>query len=168
MERLELTHLLDSQAFTTGPRRSVALRGFVIRPGENYVAMRNRMSVVIAAVANTTVLLGGGNDNKLWASYSKSREARQNGDLCAWIRRTVRSVDSQQEGAFEPEYANGTSWLHGVRVSSATLPPEESRLGGLHRVEGREPRPWIDVKRIAELLKVSAERVEKGLADTKR
>ena len=72
--------------------------------------MRNRMSVVIAAISNTTVQLGSG--NKLWASFSKSKEARMNGDWCAWVRRMVRRADDSQETGLETEYTTGTCWLH--------------------------------------------------------
>ena len=167
MDKLELGHLLDTPAFTTGPRRSVALQGFVIRPGENYVAMRNRMSVVIAALANSTVLLGDGS-TRLWASYSKSKEARQKGDFCAWVRRCVRALDPKQEPFFEPEYANGTSWLHGERVASATLPPPDCPEGDLFRAEGHEQRPWVNVKVVAELMKVPVDRVRSALLEAKR
>ena len=55
MGQLDLKSLLDSPAFTTGPRRSLALQTFHIRPNETFVGMRNRMSVIIAAISNASV-----------------------------------------------------------------------------------------------------------------
>ena len=118
-DRLELTPLLDTQAFTTGPRRSMALQTFHVRAGETFVSMRNRMSVVIAAIANTTIYLGAGETNKLWSSYSKPKEARLNGGHSAWVRRLVRSLDGSQEQFLEAEYSSGACWLHGKKVCSA-------------------------------------------------
>ena len=72
LDRLELRPLLDTEPFCTGPRRSVALQGFVIRERETYVGMRNRMSVVVAALSNSEAKLGD-SGTKIWDSKTQRR-----------------------------------------------------------------------------------------------
>ena len=168
-DRLELTSLLDTKAFTTGPRRSMALQTFLVRPDETFVSMRNRMSVVIAAIANTTIFLGPGDSNKLWASYSKPKEARLNGGHSAWVRRLVRAVDSTQEQFLEAEYSTGSCWLHGKRVCAAIDKMPDEGVKGDFIVDDTKPqKPWIAAKLIADLLKVTKGEVNRAAANTKR
>ena len=121
LTRLDLKGLTDADPFTTGPRRSLALQSFVVRPNETFVGMRNRMSVIVAAISNTAVILGDG-EAKLWASFSRSREARQNGDHAAWMRRVIRKVSPGQEEWLEVEYGAGAAWLRGQKFCSAVDP----------------------------------------------
>ena len=157
---------MDTKPFTTGPRRSLALQGFVVRQGDNYVAMRNRMASIIAEFSNSPALLGEG--SRIWASFSKPKEARMNGDWCAWVRRIVRKVDPEQEKGLEPEYNSGTCWLHGVRVSSAVHLPDGIPDGELMRDEARPSRPWIHLEKIAYLMKRQRRYVDECAACTKR
>ena len=166
--RLDLKGLIDHPAFTTGPRRSLALQTFQVRPNETYVGMRNRMSVVIAAVANTSVSIGGG-EHKMWASYSRSKEARANGDHCAWIRRTIRKVAPMQEDWLEVEYAAGGAWFRGKKIASAVEKiPEGLAAGDFVRDDAKVNKPWIHVTLLAELLDVGVTAVRAALDDTKR
>ena len=88
------------------------------------------MSVVIAAISNTTILLGPGDTNKLWCSYSKPKEARMNGGHSAWVRRLVRALDSTREQLLEAEYSTGSCWLHGKRVCAANDKLEDEGVKG--------------------------------------
>ena len=118
LHKLDLKQFTDTEAFFTGPRRSVALQSFVVRPNENYVGMRNRMSIIVAALANAEVEIGD-SGTRIWAGFSKTRVQRLNGGHSAWVRRTVRAVASKEETWLETDYANGVCWLRGERISSA-------------------------------------------------
>ena len=76
------------------------------------------MSVIIAGISNSRVLVGEG-DSRLWVSFSRTKEARQNGDHSAWVRRMVRHIMPEEEEWLELEYAAGGSWLKATKVSSA-------------------------------------------------
>ena len=165
---LDPAGLTDTSAFTTGPRRSLALQTFVIRPGEkNFTSMRNRMSVIIAGISNSRVLVGEG-DSRLWVSFSRTKEARQNGDHSAWMRRMVRHVMPEEEEWLELEYAAGGSWLKATKVSSAVDSPPEVPSADLLFDESKPNRPWVNTGKIAELLKVPPGKVREAANATKR
>ena len=167
MDRLELTKLTDAPAFTTGPRRSLALQSFTIRPGECYTSMRNRMSVIIATLANTTVLLGD-TDRKLWASFSRTKEARMNGDHAAWLCRIVRKASPDKEEWLELDYAAGAGWIAEAKVSSAIDPLPEGQKEHCLVDTAKENKPWIHIAKLSEVLKVSAKVLRQVAEDVKR
>ena len=168
--KLELSPLMDGKPFTTGARRSLALQSFCIRDNEhgNLTAMRGRMQAVVAALSNSNVFLGS-DQNKLWVSFSKPKETRLNGNHAAWIRRSVRSTDRDQEKGLEADYQTGTVWLHSSKVASATTPPPEDRdPEGIIVDDSRVCRPWVDAVLIAKVMKVGVQDVKDALQAQKR
>ena len=169
LHRLDLIKgMVDSSPFCTGPRRSLALQSFSVRPGENYVGMRSRMSVVIATIANSTVGLGDG-DSKLWASYSRTREQRTNGDHAAWVRRTVRKIAPMQEDWLEVEYSAGGVWLRGHKIASAVdHKPKDVALESLLLNPDKGDRLWVNAGLMAEILDTTVAAVKKAADEVRR
>ena len=122
LRKLELRALTDTAAFTTGPRKSMALQSFKVREGETFASMRSRMASIVSAIATTEVRVGPGG-KRMFATFSKLRELRERGDHSAWIRRTIRSLNADQESALEVEYNTGGAWLHGRKIASAVDAP---------------------------------------------
>ena len=130
--KLELSPLMDGKPFTTGARRSLALQSFCVRDNEhgNLTAMRGRMQAVVAALSNSNVFLGS-DQNKLWVSFSKPKETRLNGNHAAWIRRSVRSTDRDQEELRLRRISDGIQvWIesgHFTQGATKELHAEETR-----------------------------------------
>ena len=169
--KLELDSLCDGKPFCTGARRSMALLSFQARAGENAVAVRGRMSAMVAAVSNAEIYVGDGgrgDERRLWVAFSRPREVRLNGNHAAMIRRSVRQLAAEKEGDLETEYGTGTVWLLGQKIASARDPPTEGCEADLLRDEDRACRPWVQIKKMAGLLKVSQDRVRQVLGEQKR
>ena len=169
-QRLEVGSLLDDAPFTTGARRSMALATFRLRTaqGENFMGMRGRMQALVAALSTSQVYLGS-DQHKLWVAFSRPKEARLNGNHAAWVRRAIRAVDEGQEAHLEAEYATGTCWLHGSKISSASeRAPDGVEDKDLLVDETRPSRPWIATKLVAQVMNKSEQRVREALDDQKR
>ena len=110
----------------------------------------------------------GPGGKRMFATFSKPRELRERGDHLAWIRRTVRSLNADQESALEVEYNTGGAWLHGRKIASAVDAPDDQQGDGLYHNEDRAGRPWVDVKEIAAALSQPVEKVRATLAEQKR
>lgn len=74
INKLEIKDLFDDPPFTTGPRRAVALCNFAAREGETEGERKGRMHKIVLSFAKQKMLTSS--RKKLWAGYSKSREAR--------------------------------------------------------------------------------------------
>ena len=162
-----LRALTDTAAFTTGPRKSMALQSFKVREGETFASMRSRMASIVSAIATTEVRVGPGG-KRMFATFSKPRELRERGDHSAWIRRTIRSLNADQESALEVDYNTGGAWLHGRKIASAVDAPGDQQGEDLYHNEDRTGRPWLDVKEIATALSLPAAKVRATLEEQKR
>ncbi|CAE7284848.1 unnamed protein product [Symbiodinium necroappetens] len=156
LEKLGVWDLVDSEPFTTGPRRSTALSTFQARQGEGLYEVRRRMHDIIRAVSDNEVTLAGG--KKLFATYAKNKQERDIASHAAWIKRTVAAIAPGEVQRLDLEYSTGGAWIGTSFVGSAKqpLPPG---LGAKDVVwdETKEGKHWVHVEGLARELGVSAQ-----------
>ena len=90
----EMKALIDVDRLAVyGPRRSVGMLKFVVRDGETYNNIRNRMWEVVKVLSRLKVQLAstrvGGECRAIWASFVKTRNARQRSAHASMIRRVA-------------------------------------------------------------------------------
>ena len=59
---------------------------------------------------------------KLWANVSKTKQQREIGGHCAWLKRALISLSPDIAAQLDMEYATGSAWLGASMTGSATLP----------------------------------------------
>ncbi|CAE7779377.1 Zdhhc3, partial [Symbiodinium sp. CCMP2456] len=155
LQGLQIKHLLDNEAFCTGPRRSSALAVFEHRQGESDYQTKRRLHQVVQCIADNEVKLPGG--RKLFATYAKTREEREIASHAAWLKRTILHVAPRKIDLLDLEYATGGGWIGQSFVASAKVPVPP----GLHPEdmlfdEDKDNRPWIWVSGIAKELGLPA------------
>ncbi|CAE7504171.1 ANKRD50 [Symbiodinium sp. CCMP2456] len=156
LEKLGLAKFTDSRPFTTGPRRSVALLNFDLRPGEADADRRRRMHEIVSGVAEAKPFTS--HKRRLWASYSKSKTEREIASHCSWLKRTLASFNRELLNHVDAEYGTGTVWLGDSVVASATrtLPENTSEDGVLWDDNKPGRRPWIWIEGIAKFSGITA------------
>ncbi|CAE7913948.1 unnamed protein product [Symbiodinium necroappetens] len=146
-----------TDAFVPGVRRGFVLIPLSPQDGESEEAMRQRTQACIRRVNSANVSLGrkaDGNPAKLWLAVSQPPERRRRAALAGKVKRLIIEAGGPSTLArIEPEWATGTVWFRNSKISSATSAgPRGSTPAGCG---------WIDVPRIAELLGVDTERLER-------
>ncbi|CAE7637075.1 pol [Symbiodinium sp. CCMP2592] len=142
----DMKPLLDADRLAIyGPRRSVGMLKFVVREGESYSNVRNRMWEVIKALGRIKYPLpstkNGDETRTVWASFVKTKSARQRSTHVSMIRRVTiaLAVDANANSGVNGGNANtspldydcdwnmGTVWAGSLKLGSAThrMPRDE-------------------------------------------
>ena len=150
---LELEEHMSDKAFTTGPRKSVALLNFPQRVGESDEDRRARMHEVVLTISQSKVLTSAG--KKLWCSYSKSKQQRDISGHCSWVKRSLARLDERIIRELDVEYATGSVWLGDSLVASATRPCNDGAKSDYTIVGRGSPPAWVDLERLARESKLS-------------
>ncbi|CAE7579342.1 RTase [Symbiodinium sp. CCMP2592] len=148
LRRLDVAQHTDSEPFTTGPRRSVALLGFSYRRGEGFSDVRQRMHKVLMGLSQAKPLTS--HNKPMWCSYSKTRAERDVSSHAGWVKRSLAALSAEIAQALDVEYGTGTVWLGESMLASATRsPPDGVSEECFIREEHLVCRPWIDVQATA-------------------
>ncbi|CAE7758430.1 gnl3, partial [Symbiodinium sp. CCMP2456] len=149
LAKLGLSKFTDTAAFTTGPRRSVALMNFALRPGESETDCRRRMHEIVSGVAAAKPFTS--HQRRMWATYSKTKQQRDVAGHCSWTKRTLASFNKELLQHIDAEYGTGTIWLGDKVVASVARAPPQGTEGEAMLWDDEKPgtRPWVDLGAIA-------------------
>ena len=161
LARDELKNFLDTDKITVfGPRKSFGIIKFEERAGEDYNAVRERMWGVVkfvAALKHKWPSTVTEQDAKpAWASFLKTRGARQRTSHASMLRRLTMRLASETkgeygapchptsvlQGSFDVDWKAGTTWIGAHKLGSATHrqpPGDDVRLMS---------NGWVDVRAI--------------------
>ncbi|CAE7371853.1 unnamed protein product [Symbiodinium necroappetens] len=153
---LQIKGDFDSDPFTTGARRSVALCQFKRRHQESDQDMKQRMLRIMQVINASQVNIQGAT-RPLWCSFSKSPEERGRAALAAAVRKAVLKVAPHRATDLDVEYPSGKSWIRDDQLSGMGQPPSEIRQARVVATKGGEGE---EGEVVAELQVVSAETVE--------
>ncbi|CAE7769490.1 unnamed protein product [Symbiodinium sp. CCMP2456] len=136
LKRAEIAELLDQdELLVWGPRRSFGVLKFKI---QNMAGTRDRMWKVIQNLRARPVHLrsttaGGGEGKVMWASFTKTREARKrsaHGSLIrrvctglvkdAMMQREAHNPQGAEEGSYDVDWNSGTVWMGEWKIGSST------------------------------------------------
>ena len=145
VQKLDIRHLFDSEPFTTGPRRSVALCGFKVRDGETQSETRSRMLNVISTVNIARAQLVG-SDRTLWCSFSRTPEERGRAALPGFIKKVVMQHKPTAKDDLDIEYRSGISWMGESQLCGLGEPPQGPDV---QVVDTRAGAGWIDAAGLA-------------------
>ncbi|CAE7196595.1 unnamed protein product [Symbiodinium sp. CCMP2592] len=148
---LHLTEYLDQQPFTTGPRRSVAMVNFHLRPSEREGDPRQRMMKVLQTVNAGKVQLEGA-AKTLWCSFSRTPAERGRASVTALIKKTVMRHCPARQDDLDLDYATGCAWVRDDQVAGMGQPPDECRRARV--VETKAGVAWVDVSTLAKWVDV--------------
>ena len=167
--------------FVPGLCRGYAILPIKQRPFEMEEAKRGRVQQAIQRVRNANVTTGSneaGGMRKLWIALSQSPERRKRAKLAGKVKRTILELGGEAR-LMEVEFATGSVWLGGAKVSSATAEqpksaekagagwstlgrrhhagegPEKARQGGASRVgalQSRAPVTGGERRAVSQLL----------------
>ncbi|CAE7832402.1 unnamed protein product [Symbiodinium sp. CCMP2592] len=152
LSSLQVSDLLDSDPFTTGARRSMALSSFKQRAHESFADMRSRMHKIVIAFAKGGLEIKGG--GRAWCSFSKTKAERAKGAHAGWIKRVVSEMKADQVANLDIEWQSGSVWLEDTLLGSSDLPvPPGTDMRGVLVNEDQEAKPWISVKLLSKELK---------------
>ena len=149
---------LDYQdIFVPGIRRGFALiplKG--PREGEGGEEHRRRVQTAITQVRNAKLQTGHyrqdtGQPRYMYLTISQPPERRMRAKLAAKVKRCILELGGRHEH-LEVEFATGTVWYRGTRVSSAVSPANE----GADKVGPG----WANVKEIAKVLKIDFDKAD--------
>ena len=149
---------LDYQdIFVPGIRRGFALiplKG--PRDGEGGEEHRRRVQTAITQVRNAKLQTGHyrqdtGQPRYMYLTISQPPERRMRAKLAAKVKRCILELGGRHEH-LEVEFATGTVWYRGTRVSSAVSPANE----GADKVGPG----WANVKEIAKVLKIGFDKAD--------
>ncbi|CAE7040418.1 unnamed protein product, partial [Symbiodinium sp. CCMP2456] len=145
LTRLGLTTQVDEEVFTTGPRRSIALLNMPLRLHEQESSRKARMHRVLLAVNGAEAVTSSG--KRLWCSYSKSKQERETGAHCAWVKRSLGSVSDDLAAAVDVEYATGSVWMGDSLVASVSRQPNTGAKSHEMMVDSNAEtcKPWVDL-----------------------
>ncbi|CAE7547148.1 unnamed protein product [Symbiodinium natans] len=143
--------------FVPGVRRGfglIPLRG--PRPGETDEGHRQRVQEAITKVRNAKMQTGHvredtGQPRYMFLAISQPPERRRRAKLAAKVKRCILELGGEH-AHLEAEFATGTVWYKGLRVSSAAGPMKE---GATEAGPG-----WIDTKALARGLKILPDKGE--------
>ncbi|CAE7484674.1 unnamed protein product [Symbiodinium sp. CCMP2592] len=132
-------HIDAEKLLVFGPRRSVGMLRFIMRPEESsYAQVKDRMWKVIKAIATMKVVLestkAAGEDKTMWAAFVKTKTARQRTAHISMARRVAMSlaadsknseggvlnVEHTQATAYDMDWNTGTMWCGIHKLASAT------------------------------------------------
>ncbi|CAE7819302.1 DHX57, partial [Symbiodinium sp. CCMP2456] len=155
LAKLGLSKFTDTAAFTTGPRRSVALMNFALRPGESETDCRRRMHEIVSGVAAAKPFTS--HQRRMWATYSKTKQQRDVAGHCSWTKRTLASFNKELLQHIDAEYGTGTIWLGDKVVASVARAPPQGTEGEAMLWDDDKPgtRPWVDLGAIAKFSGIS-------------
>ena len=113
-----------------------------------------RVQQAIQRVRNANITTGTtdtGGMRKLWIALSQSPERRKRAKLAGKVKRTILELGGDAK-AMEVEFATGTVWMGGHKVSSAAAEkPKDAEKAGAG---------WVDVPLLAKSLKKSLKDVQ--------
>ncbi|CAE7487330.1 jockey\pol [Symbiodinium sp. CCMP2592] len=166
LESLKVADLFDSEPFTTGARRSMALCGFQQRATETFSDMRARMHRIVVAFSKGGLSTKAG--GRAWCSYSKTKQERAKGSHAGWIKRAVSELKPEVAADLEIEWQSGSVWLEDTLLGSSDLPvPPGTDMRGVLVNEDQEGKPWVSVKLLARDLKLKDKDVKQALEGTR-
>ena len=162
----------SSDLVVFGPRKSFGMLRFGLREGETKFQLRERMWSVVKAVREAAIPLKSTDTveaapKKLWASFVKTREARQRGGHACMVRRVAQTcveeatgevqLEAKSNDFYEVDWVSGTVWAGQHKLGSS-----------VHRMPRRDgvcqmPGGWVDVNEMSEAIGVE-EKVERELA----
>ena len=149
---------VDTECFTTGPRRSFCLLPFSLRKNETMLELRARMRKVMLAVQLKKLPIEG-TGSKLWCVFSKPRDAREKSGHCGAVRAAVYYFNRDRIDDIDADYTTGTCWIGNTMLSSAVSQiPDESHK--VHTVTSKACKPWIDLTALAGELQSDLTEVE--------
>ena len=154
---LDLTNLLDRDAFVTGARRSFALIPFSQRRHESKEDCRERMHSVIGRIMRAKITLPS-QDRPIWAAVSKPPAERARAQHCSLVRNLVKFFSPTKVEDLECEYGRGIVWLGDHQLSDATMPCSVTDAN-LWRDETRDNKPWINVGAISAEIQADQEEI---------
>ena len=162
LQGLHLKSSLDSDPFTTGARRSVALCQFRTRAQESPGDARQRMLHVIQTVNAAKLEMEGGS-RPLWASFSKSPEERGRAALAAVVRKIILQHAPHRIADLDTEYPTGRTWVREDQISGMGAAPPEARDARVVKTKGGEG--WLDEKTLARWLELDIQVVRQMVAE---
>ena len=151
LQGVKVKHLLDTDPFTTGARRSVALCQFRRRASETDSEVRQRMLGVLQVVNASKVQLEG-SQKPLWAAFSKTPAERGRAALASVVKKAVMRHAPHRSGDLDLEYTSGRSWIRDDQISGTGQPPEEVHHPRTIQTKGGEG--WLDERTLARWLEV--------------
>ena len=167
---LRLTANLDSDPYTTGPRKKVGFIKLTPRKNEEHEAFRSRLHSFVAAFAEHHVLVSEDQPtSRMWAGYSRPPEQRARASHASWVKRTIARIDESRMGDLDLEHSTGSAWLGAHKVACAV-----QQIANPEGVQGLvvNPRqmhqPWVRCDLIANELGVDMNLVRKTLEEQKR
>ncbi|CAE6972032.1 DHX57 [Symbiodinium sp. CCMP2592] len=167
LRRLQLLGSTDSAAFTTGPRRSVALMAFRQRTGEDFGDTRRRMLGIVTSLAEAAPMTS--HNKKMWCSFSRTKAERDVSGHASWLKRAVGLIDKSLVSNLDVEFSTGTVWCGESMVASATKsPPSGVPDADVMWDEGLVARPWIWVPALARELGRDESHLRQAIEETKR
>eukprot|EP00439_Symbiodinium_sp_Y106_P020670 s1323_g2.t1 len=164
---LGLDKLVSEKAFTTGPRRSVAMMNFPLQASETDDDRRSRMHQMVLALSQAQVVTSAG--KRLWCSYSRTKQQRDVSSHCGWIKRALGNLDAEWAREVDLEYSTGSAWLGNSLVGSATRDPDADMPSEklLWHMKGSS-KAWVAVGKLAKETKLAEDDIRMALEDTKR
>ena len=149
---------IDHQdTFVPGIRRGFALiplKG--ARVGEGNEEYRQRIQRAITVVRNAKIQTGHVREDTrqpryVYLTISQPPERRRRARLAAKVKRCILELGGRHDN-LEVEFATGTVWYGGARISSAVSPAKE----GADKVGPG----WVDVNEMAKALRVAVEQTQ--------
>ena len=167
IEGLGLEQLVSEEAFTTGPRKSVALMNFPLKANETDEDRRNRMHEMVLSVSKANARTSAG--KRLWCSYSRTKEQRDVSSHCGWLKRALGSIDADWARELDVEYATGSVWLGNSLVASSVREADASTPEDRMMWNTRGfTRAWVDIGKLALETNIAVDDLRMALNDTKK
>ena len=167
LKQLGLEEQIDSEAFTTGPRRSVALMHFLLRRDETHEQLRQRMHQVVKGFVE--VQPHSSQQKRMWCSFSKPVEVRRKGAHAAWMKRALTHMETDFAAKMvDFEYHSGSVWVADAHVAGVEPADSGKDPKGLYVDDKNPDRPWFDLKSLARVLGRPQAAVEEAIQHTRR
>ena len=163
--RLRLQKELDSEPFTTGARRSVALCNFAIRPGEGDRETRQRMPRIVRAFAEGDSKVG---QLTLWCSYSRAPAERRRAGHASMLKKVLKEHFPHHLDRLDLEFSSGTAWLGESRIASASDARPEGHDRDYFIVLSKPERPWVNLHLMGKELGIPMEKACQMLTEATR
>ncbi|CAE7563884.1 KIN14I [Symbiodinium sp. KB8] len=154
LQGIRVRNYLDTDPFTTGARRSVALCQFRRRANQSDSEVRQRMLHVLQVVNASKVQLEG-SQKPMWAAFSKTPAERGRAALASVVKKAVMQHAPHRAGDLDLEYTSGRSWIRDDQISGTGQVPDEVRHARMVQTKGGEG--WLDEKTLARWLEVEPE-----------
>ena len=165
LRKLGLEAKTDNEAFTTGPRRSVALMHFSLRANETQEGLRQRMYAVVKGFVDGGVQ--SSQQKRMWCSFSKPADVRRKGAHAAWVKRALSYMEVEiTDKMVDLEYHSGSVWVADSHVAGVGASDKTSE--DVYIDERSPERPWIDSRSLARTLGKPISVVDDAIQHTKR